>query len=33
LEKWDESIVWIGLTHHRDRWRTYVKAVIDIRVP
>jgi len=33
LEKWDGSIVWIGITQHRNRWRAYVNAVIDLRFP
>ena len=24
---------WIGLVHHRDRWRTLVSAVMNLRVP
>ena len=24
---------WIGLTHDRDRWRTLVSAVMNLRVP
>jgi hypothetical protein len=30
-EKGDRSIVWIGLNQHRNRWRAYLKAVIDLR--
>jgi hypothetical protein len=29
-EKWDGIMVWIDLNQHRNRWRAYVKAVIDL---
>jgi hypothetical protein len=29
---WD-GMEWIDLAQARDRWRTYVKAVMNLRVP
>ena len=26
-------VVWIGLAQYRDRWRTLVSAVMNLRVP
>jgi hypothetical protein len=33
LEKWDEHMEWIDLVHDRDRWRTFVNAVMNLLVP
>jgi hypothetical protein len=30
---WEEGIDWIGLTQDREKWRTLVKAVMNLLVP
>jgi hypothetical protein len=27
------DVDWIGVTHHRDRWRALVNSVMKLRVP
>jgi hypothetical protein len=27
------GVVWIGLTHDRDKWRALVNAVMNLRIP
>jgi hypothetical protein len=33
LEKWDRGIDWIDLAQERDRWRAFVNAVMNLRIP
>jgi len=31
--RWDVYMDWIGMAQDRDRWRTLVSAVMNLRVP
>jgi hypothetical protein len=33
FKKWDRSFDWIDLAKERDRWREFLNAVMNIRVP
>jgi len=33
LHEWDEGVDWIDLAQERDRWRVFVNALINLRVP
>jgi hypothetical protein len=33
LEKWDEGYGWISVAQVGDRWRVFVKVVMNLRVP
>jgi len=33
IKKWDGCLSWIDLAQERDRWRVYLNAVMNLRVP
>ena len=33
LEKWYEGVDWIDLAQDTDRWRAFMNAVMNLRVP
>jgi hypothetical protein len=33
FKKWDGGIDWIGLAQDRDRWRSLLNVVMNLRVP
>jgi len=33
FRKWYEGMDWIDLAQKRDRWKEFVKAVMNLRVP
>jgi hypothetical protein len=33
FKKWDGGMDWIDMARDRDRWRTVVSAVMNVRVP
>jgi len=30
---WEEGVDWIGLAYDRDRWRSLVNTVLNLRIP
>ena len=33
LKQHDAGVDWISLAQHKDRWRTLMNAVMDLRIP